>query len=444
MNLKILAITLLTTIGVTSNNSQAQSIDKIKLDQYFRSLQENNKFMGSVAVAQNGNIIYTHSIGFADVESKKVSNEKTKYRIGSISKTFTAALVLKASEEKKLALNQTLDKFYPAIKSSEKITIEHLLRHRSGIHNITNDSSYLQYYTQPISENDLVDIIVRAGTDFDPGTKSEYSNSNYVILSFILQKVYKKSYATILQEKIIKSIGLESTYFGSDVDLSKNESNSYQYFANWVKQPFTHPSIPMGAGSIVSTPSDLTKFADALFNGKIVSQESLAFMMELKDNFGLGIFKIPFYDKVGYGHTGGIDGFSSVFAYFPVEKIAYAMISNGSNYDNNNVSIAVLSSVYNKPFEIPSFSNTTYAVTTEELDQYLGIYASQQIALKITITKSDTILMAQATNQAAFPLDATAKHVFRFDRAGVVLEFEPTLKQLTLKQNGATFLFRRE
>lgn len=443
MNLKTLGF-LLVFIGVTSYDTQAQSIDKEHLDKYFQTLREHNKFMGSVAVSQNGTLIYTNSIGFADVETKKASNEKTKYRIGSISKTFTAALILKASEEKKLTLSETLNKFYPAIKNSEKITIEHLLRHRSGIHSFTNDSSYWQYYTQPKSEKELVDIIVKGGADFDPDTKSEYSNSNYVILSFILQKIYKKSYSTILEEKIIKPIGLASTYYGSNLDISRNESNSYQFDGSWIKQPFTDPSVPIGAGSIVSTPADLTKFADALFNGEVISQQSLTSMMEIKDNFGIGIFKIPFYDKSGYGHTGGIDGFSSVFAYFPTEKIAYALTSNGTNYDNNNISIAVLSSVYNKPFEIPSFSNTTYTVTSEDLDQYLGLYSSDQIALKISITKSGTTLMAQATNQPAFSLEATAKHIFQFDRAGVVMEFDPTLKQFLLKQNGAMFLFKKE
>src|SRR5690554_5933894 len=118
-------------IGFLSPVSVAQSIDRAKLDNYFNALEENNKFMGSVAVSQNGDIIYTNSVGYADFENKVKANEETKYRIGSISKTFTAVLVLKAVEENKLELDQTIEKFFPTIKNAKKITIENLLRHRS-------------------------------------------------------------------------------------------------------------------------------------------------------------------------------------------------------------------------------------------------------------------------------------------------------------------------
>lgn len=164
-------------------------------------------------------------------------------------------------------------------------------------------------------------------------------------------------------------------------------------------------SVPLGAGGVVSTPCDLVKFSDALFGGKLLNKESLELMKTFKGNYGLGLFKFPFYEKTGYGHTGGIDGFSSVFCYFPDGEISYAMTSNGTNYNNNNISIAVLSAFYNKPYEIPVFE--TYAVKPEDLDKYLGVYSSTQIALKITITKENNTLVAQATGQSSFPLEAT-------------------------------------
>ena len=145
----------------------------------------------------------------------------------------------------------------------------------------------------------------------------------------------------------------------------------------WKVEPETDISIPLGAGGIISTPSDLVKFSDALFGGKLLKSESLEIMKSIKDQYGIGLFQIPFYDKIGYGHTGGIDGFSSVFSFFSDGNISYALTSNGTNFNNNDISIAVLSAVYNKPYDIPEFS--TYTITSEELDKYLGVYSSKQI-----------------------------------------------------------------
>ena len=422
--------------------SYSQTIDKVKLDSYFQALETNNKFMGSVALSQNGKLLYTRSIGYTDIESKTKPDENSKYRIGSISKTFTTVLIFKAVEEKKLDLNQTIDKYFPAIKNAKKITITQLLYHRSGIHNFTDDENYLQWNTQKKTEKEMVGIIAKAGSDFTPDSISSYSNSNFVLLSYILTNNYKKSYADLLNEKIVKPLGLKNTFFGDKINVTNNECNSYKFLTDWTKETETDMSIPMGAGGVVSTPVDLTKFADGLFGEKLISKNSLTQMMTLKDHFGMGLFQIPFYDKKGYGHSGGIDGFSSVFSYFPDDKIAYALTSNGTNYDNNKISLAVLSIAYNKPFEIPDF--TSIAVSPAELDTYVGVYSSSEMPLKIKITKNENVLMAQATGQSAFKLEATAKYTFQFEAAGLVLVFMPETKQMTLKQGGGVYTFTKE
>lgn len=398
--------------------------------------------MGSVAVSQDGKIIYTKSIGFSDVEDNIKADENTKYRIGSISKTFTSVLVLKAVEDKKLDLNQTIDKYFPTIKNADKITVKHLLNHRSGIHNFTNDEDYLTWNTQPNTEKEMIAIITKAGNDFEPDSKAEYSNSNFVLLTYILEKSFKKSYDELLKEHITRPIGLINTYLGGKIKTSEKESKSYKYIDTWKVEPETDISIPLGAGGIVSTPSDLVKFSDALFGGKLLKKESLEIMKTIKDRYGIGLFQIPFYDKIGYGHTGGIDGFSTVFSHFSNGNISYALTSNGTNFNNNNISVAVLSAVYDKPYDIPEFS--TYEVSSEDLDKYLGVYSSTQIPLKITITKENKTLIAQATGQPSFPLEATGEDKFKFDQAGVVLEFNPTAKTMTLKQGGGQFAYTKE
>lgn len=428
-------------IGIFVQQGFSQDFDKAKLDSYFNALETNDKFMGSISVFKDDKIIYNKSLGFIDLENKVRANEESKYRIGSISKTFTTVLILKAVEAKKLDLNQTIGKWFPTIKFSDKITIKNLLNHRSGIHNFTDDKDYLTWYTHPKTEKEMVEIIAKCGSDFEPNTKSSYSNSNFVLLTYILEKTFKSSYSKILTKYITQPIGLTNTYFGGHINTSNNESKSYKYINNWKQEPETDMSVPLGAGGIVSTANDLVKFSNALFTGKLLRSENLEFMKSTIDRYGNGLFQIPFYDKISYGHTGGIDGFSSIFTNFD-NNVSYALVSNGTNFNNNDISIAVLSAVYNKPYDIPDFKS--YNLTSDDLDKYLGIYSSTQFPLKITITKDDATLIAQATGQPSFPLKATNKDIFKFDQAGLVLEFNPTDKTMILKQGGGQYTLNKE
>lgn len=421
--------------------SYSQSIDKIRLDEYFALLEANNKYMGSVALSQNGKILYTKAIGFSDVEKGIKNNEETKFRIGSISKTFTTAIIFKAVEENKLKLTESLKNYFPTIENADKITISNLLNHRSGIHNFTNDDDYTQWNTQPKTQQELIAIIAKGKSEFTPDSKAEYSNSNFVLLTFILEKIYKKPYLEIVKEKITNPLKLNNTYVGGKINVKNNESNSYSYNGSWTKESETDMSIPLGAGAIVSNPTDLVKFFEALFTGKIISQNSIDQMKTIKDDYGMGLFMMPYGEKQTFGHTGGIDGFSSFASYMPDEKLTIAMTSNGRNYNGNQIVLSMMDIFYKKPFEMPNFK--TINLNSEDLDQYLGIYASPDIPLKITITKKDNVLVAQATGQGELILDATDKHIFKFEAAGIVMEFIPSENKMILKQ-GAIYTFTKE
>jgi len=439
--MKKIIITSLLAFIVTSGFSQ--NFNAQRLDSLFQILEQNNKFMGSIAISENGKTIYTKSIGFDDIASSKKSTSNTKYRIGSISKMFTASLVFKAVEEKKINLNQTIDNYFPTVKNANKITISNLLNHRSGIHDFTNDQDYLTWYIEPQSRTKMTERIASGNIVFEPDTKGQYSNSNYILLSFILEDVYKKSYGEILNQKIIKLLKLKSTYLGAKISVENNESNSYTLSGKWEKEKDTDMSIPLGAGAIVSNPTDLNIFIESLFAGKIVSSESLNLMKTIKDKFGMGMLELPYFERKSYGHTGGIDGFRSVLSYFPNEKLALAITSNGaSGYDNNNILLCALSSYFHKPFQMPAFSNLEIPTTT--LDSYLGTYGSLHIPIKISITKKETTLIAQATGQPSFPLEPIASNVFKFDPAGVVIEFNTEKKEMILKQGGKDYLFLKE
>ncbi|MGB1040969.1 MAG: serine hydrolase domain-containing protein [Flavobacteriales bacterium] len=418
--------------------------DREKIDSLLSLLDKKNKWMGSVALLENGKVIYTKTIGFLNREEKLKANKKTKYRIGSISKTFTATLVLKAVEEGKLELSLPINKFFPEIKNGKNITVKNLLNHRSGIYNFTNAKDYSEWSTTPKTKKDLIEIISGYESVFKPNSKAEYSNSNYVLLSFILEEVYKKNFKEILEEKIVEKINLEYTYFGKPVKSEEDEAFSYSnYGKEWKKENETDMSIPLGAGSIVSTPSDLTKFYTCLFDEKLISKEYLDIMLTIKDGYGHGIFSTPYFKNEGFGHTGGIDGFSSMAAYFPNNKMSIAICSNGNSYDNNEIALCMLSSYFNdNKFKFPNFE--TVELKSEELDKYLGKYSSEALPFKITISKKGSTLMAFPDGQQMVALESKGNHKFNFIQAKAVFEFNPNKKTMTLKQGGGEFLFKKE
>ena len=164
----------------------------------------------------------------------------------------------------------------------------------------------------------------------------------------------------------------------------------------------------------------------------------------MKDGFGLGIFKIPFYERSAFGHNGGIDGFSSSLTYFPDDKVAVAFCSNGLNYKMNDILIGILSCYYDKPYKFPDFK--TVELPTEKLTAYEGEYSSEQIPLIITVKRDGNKITGQATGQPAFPLDAISETEFRFDQAGIVMIFNISaageVNGFTLKQ-GADYVFKK-
>ncbi len=429
-------------VSLSSFAGLSQQIDKAKLDAYFDTLANNNRFMGSVAVAHNGELIYTKSVGFVDIEHGLKANENSKYKIGSISKTFTTVLIFKAIEENKLSLNQTIDKFFPEIGNAGKITIEHLLYHRSGIPCYMNVETFLEWNTQSKTEQELIKIISNAGSDFEPDTKLGYSNSNFALLTFVLEKIYRKPYSEMLEEKIIRPTGLKNTYYGRKINSKDNECNSYQYNDGWKIDSETDMSLLLGVGGVVSNPVDLTLFSDALFNGKMISMNSLKQMQTLKDYWGMGLLPIPFHNKVSYGKTGNIDSFISFFSHSLADNVSIAFTSNGVNYNVGDVIMTTLSAVFNKPFEIPEFK--TYYVTDEDLNKYSGIYSSEQIPLKFTIIKDNGKLKGQLTGQIPFLLEATGKDKFENATHGVFLEFNSADKTMVLKQGGVVKFVRED
>lgn len=444
---KTLVIFLLANI--ISVSLAQNSLDTAKLDSLLTYFSANNKMMGDIAIARSGKNLFVKAYGFSYINNdKKIPAEpNSRYRIGSISKMFTAVMIFQLIEEKKLGLDVPLSDFFPQLPNAKKITIQDLLSHRSGLHNFTSDSSYMDWYTRPKTENEMIHLFENQKPDFEPGAKAEYSNTNYVLLGYIIEKITKDSYANELKKRITDKIGLKNTYYGHKINTNDGEAFSYSFEnGKWKQQPETDMSIPGGAGAVVSTPEDLNKFIQAIFRNKLTSGSSLKEMTTIKDNYGLGIFRFPFYDLIAYGHTGGIDGFTSMLAYFPHDSSSFALCFNGMNYKMNDILIGVLSVYYNKPYTFPSFK--TFNIPESELVKYVGYYSSPALPLKIVIKSENGSLTAQATGQSAFPLTPVSETEFTFDPAGITIVFKKTQSgkydEFTLKQGGGSFLYTRE
>lgn len=432
---KLAMVLLSASITLVACKQQPTSVNTQKFDAYFNAVQP--RFMGSVMISKAGQIIYQRSVGYASIEDSIPATADTRYHIGSISKTFTAVMVLKAVEQGKISLSDHLSKYFPesGIANADVITIDHLLYHRSGIHDVFEGANdYMQWYDKPHTADQLVERIAQASSDFAPGSQFQYCNSGYVLLTFILEKVYGKSYAELLQEQITKPLNLKNTYYPTEHQAT--EARSYVFSSDWQSAGETHPSVPQGAGALVSTPADLTVFANALFDG-FFGDSLLTQMTQTIDGFGRGMFVVKFYENQGFGHTGGIDGFVSVF--FKVGDVVLTVCSNGISFSIDQMAVALLSIANGRQIDIPDYNYIT--LDSQRLEAFVGTYTCDALHMDIAITSTGTSLQGQATGQSAFPLDTRTDGVFECTKAGIVILIDDTTGILTLRQGGGEFKF---
>ncbi len=437
--MKYFCICLLTFLSITLS---AQDFDEAKMDQLFDAIESNNRGMGSLSIYHDGNEVYQRSIGYENVDQGKKATEATKYRIGSITKSFMAAIIMQMVEEGKLTLETKLSTYYPKFENADKITIEHLLRHRSGLYNFTNSPDYISMMEEPQSQSSLLDVMMENKNNFEPDAQMEYSNTGYVLLSYIAEKVDNKSFDKILRDRITKPQGLKDTYYGGKIGAQPHEAQSYTLDNEWKKATETDMSVPVGAGAVVSTPSDINKFFYALVSGQIVKPSSLDQMKMMKDNYGFGLFEFPFNDKKAIGHNGGIDGFASSAGHFDDDKLTICYISNASDWSVNNIMIGALSIYFGAEYDIPELKKMT--ISEDLLDTYVGVYSSDTFPLKITIATSGGSLTAQATGQGAFPLEALGDHKFKFDQAGINMSFDTEAGMMTFTQGPGKYELKKE
>ncbi|WP_177731525.1 serine hydrolase domain-containing protein [Flavobacterium inviolabile] len=412
-----------------------------KIDSLLTYLNDNNRFMGALTIQESGKVVFEKNYGYADADSKTVANPDTKYKIGAITKMFTATIIFQLIDEKRLTLDTKLSKFYPEIPNADKITIGLLLNHKSGLFNYTNDPDFKTYSQTPQTKKQMLKRIASREPVFEPDTRAEYSNSNYLLLGYIIESLTGKSYGDNVAFRIANKIGLKNTYYPKKNGTAKDEAFSYTFTNNqWTRTAARDPSTIGASDALISTPSDLTQFINALFNGTLIKPASLAQMTEMEHGYGKGILQFPFGDKKFLGHNGSIESFKSSLGYHASEKLAFSLIINGNNYNENDITIGILSIYYKLPYRFPNLK--TVAVAEKTLKSYEGIYSSKQIPLKLTIKLENGQLSGQATGQNPFPLNAISNTEFIFDPAGIEILFKE--KGLLLKQGDAKYSFMKE
>jgi D-alanyl-D-alanine carboxypeptidase len=405
----------------------AQATDyRARLDSLFNALDANQRTMGSVTIRRAGRIIYHRTLGFRDSTATgwSRSDSLTAFRIGSVTKPFTAAMIYQLIDAHRLTLDTRLARFFPQIPSADSITIRDLLGHTSGLPDYTQGMEPMV----PLDRIEIVRRISTAPTQFRAGTERRYNNTNYVLLGYIIAAVTHSEYATELRRRIVARAGLMRTRVGGAVAPPENESRAY-YFndGHWERQPDEVISNAGGAGAITSTTDDLTLFLSSLFEQRLISKSSLHEMthgftgVEYRSGKGLSPFEIPGTGKSGFSHDGSIGAHVALVGYIPADSLALALTINGHNYPINRIFFQIWSVVYGIDSPLPTF--TSVALDSASASPFLGVFKAAAYGLTITVRRTASGIEARTEGQDVFPLTYLGRNRFQFVPSGILLDF---------------------
>jgi CubicO group peptidase (beta-lactamase class C family) len=302
------------------------------MDQVIQSYVDSNQFMGAVLVARGDQVLLSKGYGFANLEWKIPNTPETKFRLGSITKQFTAASVLLLEERGKLRIHDPIGKYLSdAPEAWSKITIFNLLTHTSGIPNFTALPDYEGSKTIAISPEQRIARLRDQPLDFEPGTKWKYSSSGYVVLGELIEKVSGMRYAQFVRDNIFTPIGMNDSGYDSNAAIIARRASGYRTGEKGalLNAEYIDMSVPFAAGALYSTTGNLLKWEIALFAGKVVSAASLTKMSTpFMSNYAFGIFVEQRGGHKLIWHNGGIDGFSTELRYWPDQRITVVVLAN--------------------------------------------------------------------------------------------------------------------
>lgn len=401
--------------------SQSDKRIEKEIDIYLSSHFKTNEPGYAILVSKGGDILYNKAIGLANIEHNVANKSNTVFRIGSITKQFTAIAILQLAQSGKLSLQDSIQQYIPDYPSAKyKITLEHLLTHTSGIKEfLAIDHPDPFALRRDFTPKEIIDHFKNEPLEFEPGSKWAYSNSGYILLGFIIERVSAKPYAQYMSENIFKPAGMNDTYCGNHSELIPNRAEGYVFEGSHFRNSeYLSMTIPYAAGGVLSTVEDLLKWHKALISGKLVNKELLqkAFTSyKLSDgsaaNYGYGWFIKEEHGSKAIDHSGRISGFNTTALYFPDETIYVVVLSNleDTREKQNSSQTAIdLAGIAMRKKPVASIT-----IDKETRDGYKGHYALKSDPSRVvTVTEENEKLFIQETNKWKAELFATAPSLF--------------------------------
>jgi len=411
--------------------------DTARMEQVIQSHVSAGTFMGTVLVARDGAVVLDKAYGMANLELEVPNTTATKFRLGSITKQFTAASILLLEERGKLKIDDKVKAYLPdAPMAWDRITVFNLLTHTAGIPNFTSFADYGTIKLSARTAEASVAAVRDKTLDFGPGEKMSYSNSGYLVLGAIIEKVSGQSYEKFVADNIFTPLGMNDSGYDSNTALIKRRASGYiRTPAGYVNAGYIHMSIPHAAGALYSTTGDLLKWEQALFAGKVVSKASLDRMITpFKNDYALGLTSALDKGRRVIAHGGGIDGFNTYLAYYPETRTVIVALSNVNGTAPGAIA-AQLGAVMHGDMVTLSSERKEITLPAATLSKYVGAYELAP-GTTMTVTIEGERLMAQLTGQGKLPIFPQSETLFFLKAVDAQIEFAADAGSLVLHQNG--------
>ena len=444
----ILATVIILAAGIQILSAQtAGREDRAKkIDAVMAEVYKPGQPGAAIIVRKDGETIFRKGYGLADLELGVPIEPDMVFRLGSITKQFTAVSILMLAQEGKLGLQDEITKFLPDYPTQgRKITVEHLLTHTSGIQSYTDMAEWLPLWRKDFSVKELIDLFKDKPMQFEPGERWAYNNSGYILLGAIIEKVSGESYEHFVDGHIFKPLGMKSSTYGSTERVIPRRVPGYQMGkGGFVNAPYLSMTQPYAAGSLLSTVDDLAVWSDAVFSGQLVKKEWLdkAFTpYKLKNGessgYGYGWMAADFSGHRSIEHGGGINGFTTYEMTFPEDRIFLAILTNstapGRDPEPRAVKIAWLALGLAEP------ERKVVSLSAKDLDRLAGVYEdARETTATVTREGGKTFIQRQggaksellaASPAEFFTRDNPARILAAKDAAGNVtkLRIEPRI-----------------
>lgn len=395
------------------SGAPALAQDVGRMDQIVQAAVDADEFTGSVLVARDGEILFDRGYGFANREWNAPNDGDTKFRLGSVSKQFTAVAIMILNERGLVDLDAPVKTFLPDAPAAwDGVTVRHLLTHTSGVPSLTGFDDYEASKTLPATIDSLIGRFRDRPLDFQPGEGWAYSNSGYILLTAIVEKAGGKPYAEFVAENLLQPLGMSDSGYDSHAAILPRRASGYTPTARgFVNADYIDMSIPKGAGALYSTTRDLLKWERGLFGGRLLKPQSLTLLTTpVRNNYAFGLMVTEAGGNRTVGHSGGIEGFNTHLAYDPDRRMTVVVLGNLNGPGPDQVAGSLLALARGETVTLPN-ERRAVAVAPEVLRAYEGVY---ELAPTFTVTVSvvDGKLMARATGQQAFELHAESADRF--------------------------------